>query len=599
MKNSYLTVTDQFCGAGGSSQGVREVARSMGGGMEVKLALNHWKLAIETHNTNFPDTLHDCTDISAADPRRYPKTDILITSPECTNHSLAKGKKRKQAVDLFTKIDPAEERSRATMWDVPRFAEYHQYEIIIVENVVDARYWVQWEPWLFAMHNLGYQHRCVYLNSMFCHPTPQSRDRMYVVFWKKGNPAPDLDYRPLAHCPNCGKDINALQVWRNTAKQWGKYRQQYDYRCPCGTVVEPYYYAAFNCIDWTVPSKRIGDREKPLAPNTIKRIEYGLKKYGRHPLVITTRYTSGVECRVRLAAGEPLPTQPGDPSHAIANSPFTVKSGFSHGHSHRSYGVDEGLRTLTTQHDTAIVQPFMINTDHSKSDKCFDRSVGDATRAQTTAHTTGIVVPFVVEMRGTGKAKSSEAPLGAVTGGGNNHGVVSAPFLVKNYGGNFDPKNAPLSLDGPTHTMTTQDHHGLVNAPLIVTHNGKSKTHSSIDRLGCISTKERYGLLTPESFKAFLAQYYNGSNVAVGMDEAGRTVSTKDRAALVTHEVSEPKLEDCTYRMLKPHEIQAAMAFESDYVVLGNSRDKVKQLGNAVTPPAMRFLIGRCIQTLK
>jgi DNA (cytosine-5)-methyltransferase 1 len=86
MKNSYVTVTDQFCGAGGSSLG------AVAAGAEVKLALNHWRLAIETHNHNFPDTLHDCTDISACDPRRYPSTDILITSPECTNHSIAKGK---------------------------------------------------------------------------------------------------------------------------------------------------------------------------------------------------------------------------------------------------------------------------------------------------------------------------------------------------------------------------------------------------------------------------------------------------------------------------------------------------------------------------
>lgn len=87
-KKSYITVTDQFCGAGGSSIGATQA------GAEVRLAMNHWKLAIETHNTNFPNVDHDCTDISAVDPRRYPSTDILITSPECTNHSLAKGKPR-------------------------------------------------------------------------------------------------------------------------------------------------------------------------------------------------------------------------------------------------------------------------------------------------------------------------------------------------------------------------------------------------------------------------------------------------------------------------------------------------------------------------
>lgn len=120
MKQSYITVTDQFCGAGGSSQGAQEA------GVEVAMALNHWKLAIETHQTNFPNTKHDCTDISACDPRRYPSTDILITSPECTNHSLAKGKKIVKAqLDLYENgtIDPAAERSRATMWDVPRFCQ--------------------------------------------------------------------------------------------------------------------------------------------------------------------------------------------------------------------------------------------------------------------------------------------------------------------------------------------------------------------------------------------------------------------------------------------------------------------------------------------
>src|SRR5260370_34062825 len=112
-KSSDLTVTDQFCGAGGSSLGATAA------GARVVLALNHWKLAVETHNTNFPDTLHDCTDISACDPRRYPSTDILLTSPECTNHSLAKGKKRRyqSQLDLWQegKSDPAEERYRATM----------------------------------------------------------------------------------------------------------------------------------------------------------------------------------------------------------------------------------------------------------------------------------------------------------------------------------------------------------------------------------------------------------------------------------------------------------------------------------------------------
>jgi DNA (cytosine-5)-methyltransferase 1 len=40
------------------------------------------------------------------------------------------------------------------------------------------------------------------------------------------------------------------------------------------------------------------------------------------------------------------------------------------------------------------------------------------------------------------------------------------------------------------------------------------------------------------------------------------------------------------------------MAFNKNYIVKGNSKQKVRQLGNAVTPPAMKFLTKRTILTL-
>ena len=42
--------TDIFCGAGGSSLGLELVP-----GMHVTQALNHWDLAVEAHNANFPN----------------------------------------------------------------------------------------------------------------------------------------------------------------------------------------------------------------------------------------------------------------------------------------------------------------------------------------------------------------------------------------------------------------------------------------------------------------------------------------------------------------------------------------------------------------
>lgn len=89
-----ITVTDLFCGAGGSSTGAVMVP-----GVRVVMAANHWQLAVDTHQANHPTVDHDCADISQVDPRRYPTTDILWASPSCTNHSIAKGIKRQRQAE--------------------------------------------------------------------------------------------------------------------------------------------------------------------------------------------------------------------------------------------------------------------------------------------------------------------------------------------------------------------------------------------------------------------------------------------------------------------------------------------------------------------
>lgn len=557
-KNSYLTVTDQFCGAGGSSQGVRAASKKMKGGLEVKLALNHWKLAIETHQTNFQDTIHECTDISACDPRRYPSTDILITSPECTNHSLAKGKKAvKNQMDLFAsgKLDAAAERSRATMWDVCRFAEYHRYNAIIVGNVVDARKWVMWDSWLMAMHSLGYSHKCVYLNSMHMHPTPQSRDRMYVVFWRKGNKAPNLEHTPKAYCPNCGGDVNSIQSWKRPDMKFGKYRQQYVYRCPVhGNIVEPYYYAAFNCIDWSDIGKRIGDREKPLSLNTTKRIEYGLNRFGKQPMLMHAAYSEHARGVIREMDREFF-TQTTLQSQAIV-SPMIVNDQHSTGVDCRVKSTKETFPTIPTASHLKLVVPFIIKGEHTLQEG-YVKQVTENFQTQTVRQSMALVTPYIVEMNRTGKAKPATEPASTFTAGGINHAVVNAPLMIENM--------------------------------------GKSTSRGSIEPLSTITTKPHHGLITTEAFNSFIQYYYNGHQVS-GINEAADTITTKDRMALVNF--SKPRIEDCYYRMIKAHEVKLAMAFDRDYVILGNSRDQVKQCGNAVTPPAMEWLVERIVESL-
>ena len=552
--SSYITVTDQFCGAGGSSIG------AVTAGIELKLALNHWPLAIETHNSNFPNALHDCADMSAVNPRRYPATDILITSPECTNHSLAKGKKRKSAqMDMFGKaiVDPAEDRSRATMWDVPRFAEIHRYNLIIVENVVDARKWELWDAWLHAMTLLGYDHKVVYFNSMFAHPTPQSRDRMYVVFWRKGNRAPNLDFRPRAHCAKCECDIEAVQAWKK-AQRWGRYRRQYNYVCPtCVNAVVPYYYCAANAIDWSLPAPRIGDRDKPLKEKTLARIQAGLDRYAI-PYLFDAVHTARSDRHQDMVwpADGPGRTQLGNSTHGIVVPPYLVETTFSYAGDDRHHSLDDAITT------------------------------------QTTRQSLGLVIPFVVNMQGECNATTLTDPL--PTQLGTNHRWLLFPFLSSYYGTN---EGAPIADAMPT--VTTVDKHALVMPPFLMSLNHDTDRNRPVtDVMATIMPHVSPSLAVPP----FIVSYYTRhSGVGAALSRVDESLPTQPTWPVhyLAQPGAKPTADDCGFRMLQPHEIQKAMAFPGDYKVMGTQREKVKQLGNAVTPPVMSMLIERCVESLQ
>ena len=209
--------------------------------------------------------------LSVAEDESYVAEGIVVHN--CTSHSYANGVSRKLARrSLFERPDPAAERSRATMWDVVRFMEAHRYQAVIVENVVNVRDWELFEPWLHAVRSVrpGYHAETVYMNSMVAWPTPQSRDRLYTVIWRKGAPRPRLRFDAPAWCPTCQRIVAGVQSWKNPRRPWGRYAQQYWYRCPaCTQVAWPLVYPAATAIDWTLNAPRIGDRSKPLAANTL------------------------------------------------------------------------------------------------------------------------------------------------------------------------------------------------------------------------------------------------------------------------------------------------------------------------------------------
>lgn len=91
-------VVDGFCGIGGVTCGFEKLE-----GWMVIACINHWDVAIETHQRNYPNCLHLLEDFRVADlevvkylireiRKRNPSVKLhLWLSLECTNFSNAKG----------------------------------------------------------------------------------------------------------------------------------------------------------------------------------------------------------------------------------------------------------------------------------------------------------------------------------------------------------------------------------------------------------------------------------------------------------------------------------------------------------------------------
>jgi hypothetical protein len=83
---------------------------------------------------------------------------------------------------------------------------------------------------------------------------------------------------------------------------------------------------------------------------------------------------------------------------------------------------------------------------------------------------------------------------------------------------------------------------------------------------------------------SFLVGYCGQDNVRSVSDPMG-TLTMLDRHALFAPALTQPRLEDCSFRMLSLAKIGQAMAFPGEYVVLGTGREQVNRYGNAVTLP--------------
>ncbi len=191
---------DLFCGAGLGSSGARS------GGAEVVGAIDLDEIAAATFEANFPDAIVLSSRLENVNTKKLRKRlgaiDLLLASPECTNHTCAKGSA------------PRKEASRATAMQVLRFATAFKPRWIVMENVIHMRPWSRYTELIKKIGSLGY---CVSEQTLDAADfgVPQKRRRLFVICDREGQPPKITPRRGIR--ARCVRDIlDAEGQWEMT-----------------------------------------------------------------------------------------------------------------------------------------------------------------------------------------------------------------------------------------------------------------------------------------------------------------------------------------------------------------------------------------------
>lgn len=151
-------------------------------------------------------------------------------------------------------------------------------------------------------------------------------------------------------------------------------------------------------------------------------------------------------------------------------------------------------------------------------------------------------------------------------------------------------------------TQSTRSETAIVTVPPFIAElrGGGSVARPTTEPLATVTASgNHHGLVVPDAqgdaWSVWAALYAYDA----GVRDIARplpTQTTLEGDALLTGAL--PSVEDCLFRMLEPHEILAGMAFFPSYVVLGNRRERVRQAGNAVTPPVAEVLVSALVECI-
>ena len=335
LPESPYLVADLFCGAGGSSTGAQRALNEIGAEMNL-VAVNHWPVAVETHQTNHPSARHYVQDLDQADPETIVPEgylDLLMASPECRFYSRARGGK------------PIHDQGRMHPWVVHHWLTSLEVRCLLVENVPEFTSWgplkngrpdkarrgIFFQEWINSIWGLGYDVEWRVLNAAdFGDAT--TRVRFFLMARNDGRP---IRWPQATHSRHGDADmLGHLPRWR----------------------------AAREIIDWSNTGRSILDdpkyQRKPLSEKTKRRIARGLEKFGGPlaPLYVRLLDLPDPEGPAQAAGPGLEPQELQAESGGDHPQPFLVNRHGDNG-SPRVHTPGEPVPTITTRGAGYLVEP--------------------------------------------------------------------------------------------------------------------------------------------------------------------------------------------------------------------------------------------------
>lgn len=510
-----ILAADLFCGAGGTSQGLLMAANKINADLEL-LAINHWSVAIDTHSLNHPEATSLCTGVDVVDPLKLVpggRLDVLCASPECTHHSVARGGK------------PMNDQSRASAWHILRWAQVLYIDSLIIENVPEFQSWgplgangrpmkskrgALFQQFIESLKALGYRVEYRVLNCAD-YGDPTTRRRLFVIA-RRGNK--QISWPEPTHIP--ASQLRTVGLFKETRKAWRSARE---------------------IIDWTLPSKSIFERKRPLADKTLLRIQAGMKKFcgmdvdlkkcfaeDLRPFLVVLRGTG-----TSASVDDPLQTVTANGNHYGLVEPFMMATDQTGRANAAVRSADSPVATLVTKANQAVIEPFLLpHPRENDQPHSVDRPLRTVTSSSCDL---SLCEPFIVPQFGGADPRSVNRPLGTLTTTSRGVGLVE-PFITT-AGGAEGQGRRPQSLRETLGTVLTNDRRVLVE-PFILGQQSCSAPRSVDDAVPTIATAGAVSLTQPflTHYRGDHAGKEDGAKRSSGLDSPLPTQDTSNRFGL-------------------------------------------------------------------